>query len=411
MKIQTALARAMPAMTERNFRLFVYGQFISFAGTWLQTAAEGWLVYDLTHSAAWVAGVASLMFIPSIVLAPFGGIIVDRFDKRNVLYVTNILGMLQAFALGTLTLTGHITAPIIAILAFVLGITTAIDAPARRTLINEIVATKEHIGSASALNASLITLGQMIGPALAGLLIPLIGSGWTFIVNGVTFLAVVVTMWNMLFIPTEPVQQEHPLTMIKAAFIYAFSDKFIRFRLFLIIFLSTFAFSYRSILPVITDQVFHQGPRIFGMFSAAVGCGAFVGSVVVSLFARKLPFRNFLVIGSSVNGISLFFFGRAPGIGLAALLLFLTGFGFTLSFVTTRATLQQLLKEQRPLMTGRVLSIDYMFFFTGIAFGNMIVGQIAGRFGSPAAVTSCSLIMCAASIFFLFSWNRIRSHD
>ena len=192
----TRLKSAIPAFQNRNYKLYFFGQLISLTGTWLQVVAQGWLVLKLTNSAYYLGLIAALSTLPSLFLTMFGGVIVDQFPKRRILILTQTSSMILAFVLGFLTVFKIITVWEIGIIAFLLGVVNAIDAPARQSFVPEIV-NKEQLASAIALNSSMFNAARVIGPSLAGILIALIGTGGAFIVNGVSYIAVIIALLSM----------------------------------------------------------------------------------------------------------------------------------------------------------------------------------------------------------------------
>ncbi|MBI1863124.1 MFS transporter [Candidatus Microgenomates bacterium] len=252
--------RAFPALRYRNYRLYFFGQLVSLVGTWLQTVAQGYLVYLITKSALWVGLIAALQTLPVLLFALIGGVIVDRFNKRRVLFVTQSGQMILAFILGILALTGTVNQYHIAVLSFLLGIFTSIDMPARQTYMNKMVARK-HLSSAISLSAGIFNAARVIGPASAGILISIVAVGGAFMLNGVSFIAVIVALYFMNVREVIADNHLHPLRAIQQGLRFAFSDDIIRPVLLLATVNSIFGWSYITIMPVIAGDVFHEGAR------------------------------------------------------------------------------------------------------------------------------------------------------
>jgi MFS family permease len=395
------ITKGIPALAQRNLRLYFTGQLVSFCGTWLQFVAQGWLVFEMTHSAYQLGVVAFLGLFPGAALAPFGGVIVDKFDRRKVLYFTQIIAMIQAFILGALVLTHTISLWHVYALSVFLGVINAIDVPARSAFAQEISTTQEERQSAATLNGGMIQLAQGIGSALAGLLVYWIGTGGTFIINGLTFPAVIITL-AMMRLEEKPLQHtEHPIKMIWSGTCYTFTNQRIRLCVILGGLIGMLGFSYRSILPVIAEKVFKSGPQTLGYLSAAAGLGAFGGFIVVCfLTARyKIPPPRLTVIGGSfLTGMSLVLFSLTSSVFVGLALLFCAGAGFLISFASVRAAI---LRIGESKMMGRVTGFVTMFFFAGMALGNYSIGLIAQKWNSALAISlsGVTLILVGAIMY------------
>jgi MFS family permease len=406
-KIYQAIAKTFPAFRGRDFRLYFIGQFISWAGTWLQNVTLGWFVWKMTHSGIWVGLTAAIPLFVCSLLTPMGGIIADRFDKRNVLYVIQVLAMIQAFILGGLAMNNYAPLWAIVSLSFMLGAINAVDGPTRNSLIPEIV-RKEEIASSAALNTAMITSSQAFGPALAGLLIPFCGIGGTFIINGVSFIAVIVTLWMMLIENKSKKHVEHPLKMFWAGIKYSVFEPRIRLCVVLTGLIGMFGFSYRAMLPIVTTEIFKSGPFILGCLTAAVGVGACAGAVIVSAKSKKVPFNMFVITGSIMTGTSLILFSLTSNIILGIVFLFFAGAGFTLSSSTVRAELQVIVEDK---MRGRAIGLAMMAFFAGMALGNSLEGILAKQFGPSVAISSngIALLVLVATIVFVSRKIKLKS--
>ncbi|MBX4198243.1 MFS transporter [Candidatus Parcubacteria bacterium] len=387
---------AFPAFKERNFRLYFWGMFISFAGTWMQHVALGWLVFKLTQSPFWVGAVASLGMLPSVILAPLGGTIVDRYPKRYVMYMTQGLSMIQALVLGLLTVYGLITIERICILSIISGFIVAVDYPARQAIVRELV-SPENLPSAMALNISMMTLSDIFGPMLGGFLIIFIGEGGTFIVNAASFLAVIVALW-MINIDHEPIKDpKHPFRMVAVGFRYTFCQPGIRLPIIFGGLVMMFGFSFRSILPVVTKELFNGGPKVLGYLSASHAVGAFIGTVLVSAFAKKVSLKFFLLGGSLLTALSLMLFSRIHILPNSLLFIVTAGIGLTLCVTLVRAVT---LQASRRDLTGVVSGFTNTLSFGGVAFGNSLTGFVADKYGSAVSIGLNGSVLLLLVLFF-----------
>jgi MFS family permease len=378
-----------PAFAIANYRLYFSGQLISVIGTWLQVVAQGWLVLQLTHSALMVGLVAALANIPSFFFSLFGGVIVDRFPKKKIVIFTQTSSMILAFILGILTIFNVITVFEICLLAFLLGVVNAIDWPARQSFVPEFVG-KERIASAIAINSGIYNSARVVGPAVAGILIALIGTGGAFMLNGLSYVAVIIALFAMkveLYVPKEKL---HPLLAIKEGLSYTFNHSTIRTLLIFVGVSSIFAWSYTTVLPVITQYTFHLGATGLGYLYVAGGLGAVLATIIVSAFSNKIPVVIRIFGGNALFAVSIFLFTLTHNFPMALLFLFLAGFGLLLQFATMNTTIQMLAAKE---LRGRVISV-YALMFIGLApIGSFEVGFLSDRIGTAPAIQIGALIV------------------
>ncbi|TSC77392.1 MAG: permease [Parcubacteria group bacterium Gr01-1014_33] len=391
--------KAFPAFRERNFSLYFWGQFVSLIGTWLQTVAQGWLVLEITHSAYWVGVVSALGSLPILFFALFGGVIVDRFSRKKILYVTQILSLIFALVLGLLALFGHATLFAISVLAFLLGAVNALDVPARHAFIAEMMG-KKNLASAIALHSAAFNGSRIIGPAIAGILIALIGTGGTFLVNALSFIAVIVSLALIdVSVRRRASAHPHPIAAIREGLSYAFSRAMIRMFLIGAGVVSIFGWSYLSILPVVTEQVFHKRAAELGYLHTAAGIGAVTSVIVISIFMRRFGPRPFVIGGTFLLGAGLLGLSYAPTLpwGLAAM--FVTGFSLILAFSVINSTIQSHIEDT---VRGRVMSI-YVLMWRGTApIGSFLMGYMAEHFGAGWAIRAGSLVVLVAACAFFY---------
>lgn len=395
--------RVFPALHSKNFRLYFYGQLISLAGTWLQTVAQGWLVLELTHSAFWVGAVTALQYAPTFLLSLPGGVIVDRINTKKILVFTQSGMMVLAFILGILTITNHITLITVVVLAILLGAVNAVDAPARLAIVAEIV-DKEHYGSAFALSSALSNSARVIGPALAGIVIALVGTGGTFIVNGISFIAVIIALLLMKITVQHVKSESRPVAMMKEGIHYAFSNGTLKFFMIVASITAILGWSYTAILPVFADSVFNRGALGLGYLYSAAGLGAATAAVLVSWLSHKISQRVFIGGGSFLLSLGLILFALTKNFDLGLVSLLFIGLGFTAEFSMITTVIQEMTSDE---MRGRVMSV-LMFMFLGASpVGSFVIGYLADRISPQAAVMYFGIAMFLVSFIVVGAHKKI----
>lgn len=385
---------AFPAFRHKNYRLYFAGQFVSLIGTWLQIVALGWLVLQLTNSAFLVGVASALAALPVLIFSLVGGVIVDRFSTKNILIFTQGISMFLAFVLGFLTVFHKITVSEIFVIAFISGVVSALDGPARQSFVIELV-DKKDLASAIALNSGTFNGARVIGPAFAGFLIGLIGTGGAFIINGVSFLAVI---FALLFIRIQPVVQRvhlHPLKAIREGISYSFSHPIIKNLLIFAAVSSIFGWSYSTIMPVIAKNIFHKNAVGLGYLYSASGVGALIAAFIISIFSKKVNPMTFIFGGSILFSLSIILFSLTSNFLLALILLFFSGVGLMAQFTTMNTSIQHAVPDA---IRGRVMSI-YMLMFLGMfPIGSFQVGFLAEHFGSQLAVRVGAFVILLFSV-------------
>jgi MFS family permease len=388
-----------PALSSRNYLLYSFGQLISLIGTWLQIVAQGWLVFQLTNSAFWLGVVSALAFLPALLFSLFGGVIVDRFPKKHLLIFTQVSSMILAFILGILTLTHLITVWEIGLLAFLLGMVGALDSPARQSFTTEMVG-KERLASAIALNSAFFNSARVLGPAVAGFLIVLVGTGGAFILNGFSYIAVIIAL---LLMNVPLVVHRHdlkPLAAIKEGISFAYSNITIRMLMVLTAVLAIFGWSYTTIFPIIAEDRYHLGAAGLGYLYAAMGLGALAATIILSAGSKKYAPEKFIFTGSAIFIPAMLLFSLSLNFVLSLFFLFLTGFGLILQIITINSTIQHLVSNE---IRGRVMSI-YVLMLVGMGpIGNFGIGWLAQRFGVSLALQLFTFVIL---VFVLLLFSR-----
>lgn len=395
---------AFPAFKHTNYQLYFAGQLVSMIGTWLQVIAQGWLVLQITHSAYWVGVVSAIGTFPSLIFSLFGGVIVDRFPKKNILYFTQISSMVLALLLGILTVAGYIQLWQIIIIAFLLGIVNALDGPARLSFAVEMVG-KEDLPSAIALNSAIFNGARVVGPGVAGILIASFGVGGAFILNGLSFIAVIFALFLMKVKEIIADIHPNPIRAIKEGLSYSFSHPLIGTLLIFTGITSVFGWSYVTIMPVVADEVFHRGVSDLGLLYVSAGVGALIGTVVVSAFAKRFSPVNFILAGNFIFTSMLIIFTYTNNFYLALFFMCVSGFGLIIQFSMMNATIQGLVKDS---FRGRVMSI-YMLMFLGLSpLGNFQIGYFAEHFGSMLAIRLGAVVVLISGAIFFFYRSKIQ---
>jgi MFS family permease len=398
------LSSSFPALQSRNYKLYFSGQLISLVGTWLQIVAQGWLVLKLTNSAFLIGLIAALATLPSLVFTLFGGVIADRFPKRKILLITQSCAMVLALILGVLTILKVITFWQIGLLAFLLGLVSAVDAPARQAFVPEVV-TKDQLPSAIALNSGAFNSARVIGPGIAGILIAITGTGGAFIINGISYIAVIIALLNMRLKNIPKYKKQNALTAIKEGLSYSFSHPVIRTLIILTGISSIFGWSYTTLMPLIAQNKFHVGAAGLGYLYVATGLGALLATIFISVLSKKISPFAFIIGGNMLFAASLILFSNITGLHIALALLFSAGFGLICQFSTINTIIQSLVRDE---FRGRVMSI-YVLMFLGLApIGNFEVGWLSEKWGTDFAISFGAVIVFISGLTIYLARNKIR---
>jgi MFS family permease len=373
------------ALAYRNFRLFFLGQGVSLIGTWMQNVAQGWLVLELTNSPFYVGLVAALGSIGVLLFTIYAGVIADRTNKHRLVIATQSLSMIPAFALAALVWTRSVAVWHVAALAAFLGLVNAFDIPARQAFIVELVG-RDDLVSAIALNSSAFNAARVVGPAVAGALIGLLGVGACFFLNGVSYLAVIGGLLAMRLPPYVPGPRTASLWAgLREIVAFIRSDRRVATVVVLMGVLSICGFPYLVMMPVFARDVLHRGAAGYGVMMTTVGVGALIGALAVALLDRRIPKGPTLVGAGGAFGTLLVAFALSRSYFLSLSLLALTGGTMIVNNALANAIIQTVVPDQ---LRGRVMGF-YAFVFVGLApIGSFTVGALAERVGTPAAVAA-----------------------
>ena len=373
------------ALGHRNFRLFFFGHGISLVGTWMTRIATSWLVYRLTGSALLLGVVGFAGQLPSFVLAPFAGVYIDRWNRHRLLTITQIMAMCQALAMATLTLGGWITIWQVVVLSVIQGLINSFDMPTRQSLMIDLIDKKEDLSNAIALNSSMVNAARLLGPSIGGVLIAAFGEGWCFLIDGLSYIAVITSLL-MIRIPARvrnPQGQKDVLLDLREGLAYVGRSRTIRSILMLLALVSLVGMPYTVLMPVMANKVLGGGPNTLGLLMAGTGVGALVGAL--SLTARKtvLGLGKFIPLAAALFGAGLVMFAMSRILWLSVFLLVITGYGFITQLAVSNTLLQTIVDEDKR---GRVMSFYVMAFMGTAPFGSLLAGSVAEQLGAPTTL-------------------------
>ncbi|MDE3195450.1 MAG: MFS transporter [Acidobacteriota bacterium] len=400
------LAFATRALRSRNYRLFFTGQGISLIGTWMTRIATSWLVYRLTHSAALLGIVGFASQIPAFLLGPMAGVWLDRWNRHRAIVVTQVLSMVQSFALAFLALAGIVTTWEIVVLALFQGVINAFDMPARQSFVIEMVERREDLPNAIALNSSMVNAARLIGPAIAGVLVAGVGEGYCFLIDGISFIAVII---GLLMMHTSPVAntrpQRHVVHELVEGWRYVTGSVPIRSILINLSIVSLFGMPYSTLMPIYADQILGGGAHTLGFLTATTGIGAFIGAVTLVARRNVVGLVRRIILTSAIFGAAVAGFGVSRWLWLSLLLLVAAGYGMMQQMASSNTILQTIVEDEKR---GRVMSF-YSMALQGMApFGSLMAGSLASRVGAPMTVLISGLACVAGAIWFGLNLPRIR---
>ncbi|MFD5618559.1 MFS transporter [Streptomyces yangpuensis] len=377
----------------RNYRLFATGQVVSNTGTWMQRIAQDWLVLSLTGSASAVGITIALQFLPMLVFGLYGGVLADRLPKRPLLLATQSAMGLTGIALAALTLAGHVQVWHVYLAALLLGLITVVDNPARQTFVPEMVG-KDQVANAVSLNSANFQSARLVGPAIAGVLITAVGSGWAFLLNGLSFAAPIAGLLMMRTKELHPVEpRPRAKGQLREGLRYVAGRPELVWPIVLVGFIGTFGFNFPIWLSAFVSDVFHGDAGTYGLFNTLIAAGSLAGAL---LAARRGHSRlRLLVAAAALFSVLLLVTAFAPGFWLFAALLVPIGvFGLTVN-VTANSSVQM---ATDPEMRGRVMALFMMVFTGGTPLGAPLLGWITDTYGARIGMASGALISLAASV-------------
>lgn len=382
----------------RNYRYYYIGQGVSLIGTWMQRVAMSWLVYRLTNSPFILGVVGFSSEIPIFLVSPFAGVLLDRWNRRKVLIITQILAMIQAFVLTALVFTHQIQVWHIIALSVFMGLINAFDMPGRQSFIVEIVEKKDDLGNAIALNSSMFNLARLIGPSIAGILIATAGEGVCFLVNGISYLSAIYALYAIRLEPKliKPIAKK-VVHELKQGFSYAYNFLPIRSILILLIVISFFAFPYIVLMPVIARDILKGGANTMGFLMGGAGIGALAGALILAARKSVRGLGKIIPVAGCIFGVGLIILSFSRAFGLSVLILVFTGGSMMMLMAACNTVLQTIVDDDKR---GRVMSIYTMAFMGTMPFGSLLAGAIAGKIGASYTITIGGIICVITALVF-----------
>jgi MFS family permease len=402
--MRASAKRTFSSLAIPNYRRYFTGQAISLIGTWMQTTAQSWLVLTLTRSATDLGVVVALQTLPMLLLGPYGGVVADRVNKRRLMVVLQSMMGVQALVLGVLTLTHHVTFSLVCVLAVVLGLNNCFENPSRQSFVLEMVGPKD-LRNAVSLNSTLVNVARAVGPAVAGVLIATVGDGWCFMLNAISFVAVVaslVTMDRSLLKPSAPMVRSRG--QLREGFRYVARTPKLAVPLLMMGLVGMLAYEFQVTLPVFAQRVFHGGAETYGIMTAAMGVGAVIGGLMTA--ARGRTGMRSMVLAALAFGVVLFAAAAAPVLAVAFVALALVGYA-SVSFLSMANSTLQL--ETEPQMRGRVMALWSVAFQGSTPVGGPAIGWITAAAGARAGLGVGALSCFVAAGFGFVAVRHLRS--
>jgi len=389
------------ALNHRNYRLYFAGQGISQMGTWMQIMAMSWLVYRLTHSPFMLGAISFSSQIPSLLLSPVAGVISDRFNRHKIIITTQVLSMFQAATLAALVLTNAVQIWQLFLLGFCLGCINAFDMPTRQSFVIDLLEDRRDLNNAIALNSMMINIARLIGPTTAGILIALVGEGYCFLINAVSFVAVIIALVAMNIRPAHFAARtgKSGWEQMWDGYLYAFNCPPIKYMIALMAVVSMVGLSFTVLMPIFAGGIFAGGPHTLGYLMAAIGVGALTGGIHLASRKNAVGLQKVIPAAVALFGFALVMFSQTRHLGAALAVLFFAGLGMILFISATNTLLQTVVDDDKR---GRVMSLYTMSFMGMSPFGSFLAGSLASHIGTPETVLFSGIVcIIGAGIFAL----------
>jgi len=399
--------RIFRTLRSRNYRLFFAGQGISLIGTWMQQVALSWLVYRLTDSVFLLGVVGFAGQFPTFVVSPFAGVLSDRWNRHRTLVLTQALSMVQALLLASLVLTGAIAVWHIIALCLFIGCVNALDIPTRQSFVIHMIGDKGDLGNAIALNSAMFNAARFVGPTVAGILISLVGEGVCFLLNGLSYLAVIAALRAMDVSRTAPVRKStNILQELEEGLRYAWGFKPIRFILLLLALTSFMGVPYAVLMPAFVRDVLHGGAHTLGFLMSAAGVGAFAGALYLASRPSVLGLGRILAFSAAVFGLGLIAFALARTFPISLLLMLVVGLGIMIHVASCNTLLQTIVEDSKR---GRVMSLFAAAFLGMAPLGSLMAGSVAGLIGITATIAIGGGCCILGAVVFLTKLPAMRT--
>lgn len=400
---------AFRSLRQRNFRIYYLGQLVSLNGTWMQSVAQSWLIYRLTGSGLMLGLTGALTLLPNLMLGLYGGWLADRFARQRLMIIAHVLAMVQALVLGILTVGGWVAPWHILFLALALGLVQAVETPVRQSFIAQLVA-REDLPNAIALNSSMFHLARFIGPAIAGALVALVGEGPVFLLNALTFIAVIFSLLT-LRLPVMPVQADagRGLAGIWSGFHYAWGHHLTRSLLAMVATVSLLGGAAMVLMPIFVTRVFARGPEGLGILMGLLGAGSLTGALLLANRREfKLLERRIALAAVSV-GAGLLLFALNDVFSLGLVILFVIGFASTTVFASSNTLIQLAVPDH---LRGRTMALFTVCLHGMVSIGQLVLGSLADVLGAPLTVgVSGGLLVVLALWMAVLLFRQDKTED
>ncbi|MGH8066961.1 MAG: MFS transporter [Candidatus Entotheonellia bacterium] len=403
------LQRIVRALRHRNYRLFSAGQSISLIGTWMQRVAMSWLVYRLTGSALLLGVVNFTGQAPTLLFTPFAGVIADRYDRHRLLIATQVMAMVQAALIAVLVLTHVIAVWHLVLLSLFLGIVNAFDTPIRQSMVVEMIENREDLSNAIALNSSMVNGARLVGPSIAGILIATVGEGMCFLLNAVSYVAVIMALMAMTIAPKYARMQRPQLWQAwREGVIYVFESLPIRSVLLLLAVVSFMGMPYATLLPIFAQEVLHGGAQTLGFLMGAAGIGALAGAMFLASRDNVLGLETVLVVAAMIFGGGLIAFSQSRVFWLSLGLMIVSGFGMMVHMAASNTLVQTFVDDDKR---GRVMSLYTMSLRGMVPLGSLLAGGLASHIGAPATLTLGGICCVVGACIFASRRTAFKAPD
>jgi MFS family permease len=399
--------QATRGLRHRNFRLFFMGQGISLVGTWMTRLATSWLVYRLTESALLLGLVTFSGQIVSFALQPLTGVWAERFDRHKIMIWTQFAAGLQSLVLATLTLTHVINLWQIILLSVIQGVINAVETPARQAFVFDMVDNREDLGNAIAINSSMQNGARLIGPAIAGVVIAIVGEGWCFFLDGVSYLPVVASLFMMRLKPAPArTDTKSIFEQMREGLDYVRKSRAVRSILILFALTSLMGYPYSVLMPVFATKILHGGPNTLGLLMGASGLGALISALSLTMRTSIKGLSRVIQIASGLLGLSLILFGLSTHLWLSVGLLVIVGYGLIQTATASNTIIQSIVPDN---MRARVLSYYAMAFFGSAPLGSLLSGIIAEVIGAPLTIIGTGVFCLFGCLWFTFEIPKMKA--
>jgi MFS family permease len=401
--VRSRLSSTFRALRHRNFQLFFAGQFVSLTGTWMQSVAQSWLVYRLTGSVVLLGLIGFASQMPVFLLAPLGGATADRYNRHKIIIITQSVAMILAFVLAWLTLSGNIQIWHLFVIAAGFGLANAFDIPTRQAFAVDMVG-KEDLINAIALNSSMFNGARIVGPAIAGVLVAVVGEGWCFLGNAVSYIAVIVGLLLMKIMPVIRPHVGSTFANIVEGFGYVAVTKPVRALLLLLGLVSLMGMPYAVLMPIFADKYLGGGSDMLGFLMGASGFGALVAALVLASRREVFGLGRWVAFACGAFGVSLVLFSFSRSFWLSVLLLIPVGFSMMTQMSSSNTLVQAMVPDA---LRGRVMSVYSMMFMGMAPFGALLAGSLAEVIGAPETVALGGIVCILGSAVFWYKLSGL----